>query len=110
MSLDDLGLETGATEADVLTRYKELAKAAHPDRGGSAEEFQRLQELRDKALQEVALGGSLARARLQLNALREAARGTICPRCEGSGYSMQRKVGFRTMRTVCRLCRGHGKL
>lgn len=110
MSLEALGLEAGATEIEVLTRYKELAKKAHPDQGGSANEFQKLQKLKEEALREVSFGNSLAKARIQLGALREAARGTLCPRCEGSGYSMQRKVGFRTVQTVCRLCRGNGKL
>ena len=110
MSLAELGLEPGVTEADVQARYKELAKKVHPDMGGSAEEFQRLQALRDKALDEVAFGSSLAKARLQLDALREAARGTVCPRCDGSGYSMRRQIGFRELKTICRLCRGRGKL
>lgn len=110
MSLEDLGLPSGSTEVDVQARYKELAKEAHPDRGGSTERFQKLKEQRDAALQEVRLGASLARARLQLDALREAARGTVCPRCDGSGYAMQRSVGFRTMKMVCRLCRGRGRL
>jgi len=110
MSLEALGLEPGATEAEVQARYKELAKTAHPDRGGSADEFQKLQDLRDRALREISIGESLANAKIQITALREAARGTLCPRCDGSGYSMQRKVGFRTMKTVCRLCRGKGKI
>ena len=29
---------------------------------------------------------------------------------DGSGYAMQRSVGFRTMKMVCRLCRGRGRL
>lgn len=110
MSLEFLGLTSGATEADVKARYKDLAKTAHPDRGGSVEDFQRLREALEKALQEVEYGQSLSRARLQVDALREAARGTVCPRCDGTGAAKERKVGFRTMRQICRLCRGRGKL
>ncbi len=110
MSLEALGLDGSATEADVLARYKEMAKKAHPDVGGSADEFQQLKVNKEAALQEVAFGTSLSRARLQLSALREAARGTPCPRCDGSGYSLRRQMGFREMKYVCRLCRGKGKL
>lgn len=110
MSLEYLGLDETATEADVITRYKELAKTAHPDLGGDVDQFQRLQAAKEQALIEAQHGQTLAKSRMQLNALREAARGTVCPRCDGTGYSMRRQVGFREWRTVCRLCRGRGKL
>lgn len=106
MSLEALGLDDTATEADVTSRYKELAKTAHPDGGGSSEQFQQLKEVRDEALRELSFGQSISKARLQLNALREAARGTKCPRCDGSGVGTTRRAGFRTFSTVCRLCRG----
>lgn len=110
MSLEKLGLSPEATEDDVKVRYRELARAAHPDTGGSAELFQQLKLYRDEALKEVRFGASISKARIQLNALREAARGTPCPRCDGTGYSMRRMVGFREFKTVCRLCHGKGKI
>ncbi len=106
MSLEALGLDDTATQADVIARYKELAKQAHPDAGGTVEKFQELKMLKDDALKELAFGTSIARARIQLSALREAARGTKCPRCDGTGVGTTRSAGFRTFSTVCRLCRG----
>ncbi len=111
MSLEKLGLAEDATEADVKARYRTLATEAHPDKeGGSAELFQELKGWRDEALREVSFGKSVSRARIQVDALREAARGTPCPRCDGTGYGMRRQIGFREFKTVCRLCRGKGKL
>jgi len=110
MSLEALGLPDDADEAAVRARYKELAMAAHPDRGGTAEQFQQLTELRDEALKEVSFGHTIATARLQFDALRQAARGTTCPRCDGSGKGMSRVVGFREFKTVCKLCHGKGKI
>ncbi len=110
MSLSQLDLPDDATEDDVKSRFRELARAAHPDTGGSAEKFQELKDLRDAALREVRMGVSVANARSQLRALREAARGIQCPRCDGTGASMTRQVGFRAYRAVCRLCHGKGKI
>jgi DnaJ-class molecular chaperone len=110
MSLEKLGLDPSATEDDVKARYRELAMDAHPDRGGSAERFQEVKNWRDQAIKEIGYGYTLANARSQLHALREAARGVKCPRCDGSGVGMTRQVGFRTFKTVCRLCLGKGKL
>jgi DnaJ-class molecular chaperone len=110
MSLTELGLDETATEADVKARFRELAKEAHPDQGGSAEAFHLLKAKRDAALQELQFGHSISRARLQMSALREAAKGTTCPRCDGTGVGMRRQVGFREFKTVCKLCLGKGKL
>lgn len=110
MSLSALGLDESATEEDVKAKYRELAHAAHPDKGGSVDQFHALKQARDQAIKEVKFGQTMANARLQLNALREAARGTPCPRCDGEGYSMRRMVGFREMKTVCKLCHGKGKI
>ncbi|MCR4375871.1 MAG: hypothetical protein NUW22_13575 [Acidobacteria bacterium] len=40
------------TQADILTRYKQLAVSAHPDHGGSHEQMVTLQGARDAALKE----------------------------------------------------------
>lgn len=110
MSLKALSLPEDADEAAVRARYKELVMTAHPDRGGSVEQFQQLTEHRDEALKQVKLGQTFAAAKMRLSALREAARGLPCPRCEGTGVGMRRMVGFREFKTVCKLCHGKGKL
>jgi len=110
MSLEAFNLPEDATEEQVRARYKELAKKAHPDLGGSEDEFNKLTEQLSVALKEAKFGSTLGKARMQLNALREAARGTVCPRCDGTGVSTRRQIGFREFKTVCRLCHGKGKL
>jgi len=110
VSLKALGLTEDADEAAVRARYKELAMAAHPDRGGTAEQFQQLTEWRDQALREVSMGLTLANSRSALHKLREAARGTKCPRCDGTGVRMAVQQGFRELKFPCRLCRGKGKI
>ena len=39
-----LGLKQGASEQEVKNAYKILAKKCHPDKGGSAEEFKKINE------------------------------------------------------------------
>jgi hypothetical protein len=51
-----LGLPLNYTRADVITAFRRNAKKAHPDRGGTAEMFQKLLEARDRLL--AALGTS----------------------------------------------------
>lgn len=43
-----LGLPPGATEADINKMYKKLALELHPDKGGDPEEFQELQEMKER--------------------------------------------------------------
>lgn len=45
-----LGLEPGASEAAILAAWREKAKSAHPDAGGSHEAFTALSEAKDIAL------------------------------------------------------------
>lgn len=45
-----LGVTEYATEAELHTAYRKAAQKAHPDKGGTAEEFQRLQEAYRAAL------------------------------------------------------------
>lgn len=45
-----LGVATTATEAEIMAAYREKAKKAHPDMGGSHEEFAKLSQAKDIAL------------------------------------------------------------
>jgi hypothetical protein len=49
-SLALLGISPPYNEKDVTRAYKRLAKVAHPDAGGSHDEFIRLKNARDVAL------------------------------------------------------------
>ncbi len=52
---DILGCQPNATKVIIQARYRELARTAHPDSGGSHNAMQRLNSARDKAL--ASLGG-----------------------------------------------------
>lgn len=43
-----MGLKPGASGDDVQQRYKRLALEMHPDKGGDAERFQQLQEMKER--------------------------------------------------------------
>jgi hypothetical protein len=45
-----LGVNENATEKQILDAYREKAKTAHPDRGGSSADFNRVNEAKDAAL------------------------------------------------------------
>jgi hypothetical protein len=49
-ALDLLGLTLPTTADAVRAAYRRLARTAHPDRGGDAEEFKRLTAARDDVL------------------------------------------------------------
>lgn len=46
-ALATLGLDSNATFSDVKSRYRQLANAHHPDKGGDATEFGRIQQAYD---------------------------------------------------------------
>lgn len=48
--LTTLGLNQPYTRRDALSAYRRLAKIAHPDKGGSSQEFTRLKSAYDTAL------------------------------------------------------------
>jgi hypothetical protein len=48
--LRTFGLELPCTEEEVLAAYRELAKTAHPDRGGDLQQFLQLQKHFEQAL------------------------------------------------------------
>ena len=41
---DVLGLTKDASEADIRKAYRKLAREHHPDKGGDAEKFKKVQE------------------------------------------------------------------
>jgi hypothetical protein len=45
-----LGVSDGATEKQILDAYRDKAKIAHPDHGGSSADFNRITEAKDTAL------------------------------------------------------------
>jgi hypothetical protein len=53
-SLEVLGLEGGADSEAITSAYLRLAKEFHPDHGGNAEDFKRLQEAYETAMSSVA--------------------------------------------------------
>jgi hypothetical protein len=60
-ALTALGLAPTASLDDVERAYRELAKQAHPDRGGNVEQFKRLQTIYEQAKRQAARrGGSSA--------------------------------------------------
>jgi hypothetical protein len=48
-----LGIRSDASEAEIRQRYRELARTCHPDRGGDAREFIRLQNAYQAMLEAV---------------------------------------------------------
>jgi hypothetical protein len=58
-ALRALGLAPTATLEDVERAYRELAKQAHPDRGGNVELFKRLQVIYEQAKRQASRGGRL---------------------------------------------------
>lgn len=53
-ALNALGLAPTATLEEVERAYRELAKQAHPDRGGDVEQFKRLQAAYERAKRQAA--------------------------------------------------------
>lgn len=49
-SFELLGLSTDATKEDVQSKYRELSKIHHPDKGGSQDKFIELTEAKNKCL------------------------------------------------------------
>lgn len=59
-ALTTLGLPPTASLDEVERAYRELAKQAHPDRGGNVEQFKRLQAIYEQAKLQAARRGSSA--------------------------------------------------
>lgn len=78
-SLEVLGLQPGASEADIRFAYKRLAAKHHPDKGGDAAEFQRI-----------------------VTAYKVLTR-SVCADCGGDGFIYVRNGSF-TRKTECPTC------
>lgn len=74
-----LGISPGATDDEIRAAYKRAAMKHHPDRGGSSEAFQAVQD---------------AYAALQ---------NRVCPDCGGKGFTTTRQ-GFFVSKTPCPKC------
>ena len=87
---DVLGVKDLSTQspADLQRIYRDRARTAHPDGGGSAEAFNRLRVAYVLALSEAEAAG--------------------CPDCNGTGR-MKFVGGFSMASYVCETCHGSGK-
>lgn len=89
-SFELLGLPDSATSKQVKARWRELAGKLHPDRGGNADEFDRM----NKAYKE-----ALAEAELPLT----------CQNCNGTGR-VKIIQGFAMLTMNCAECGGSGAI
>ncbi len=53
--LNDLEFSTYPTEQELKTRYRELAKKYHPDKGGNAKDFEKISKAYNEALKIIKL-------------------------------------------------------
>lgn len=84
-----LGLPPSASLDAVKDKYRRLSMIHHPDRGGDAETFSRL----NKAYKEAIVIAQEPRQ---------------CAACSGSGKTIQ-SFGFNTVTINCRFCAGSGQ-
>ena len=74
-----LGIPPEATDNEIHAAYRRAAMQHHPDRGGSPELFQTIQEAY------------------------EALQNRVCPDCGGKGFTTTRQ-GFFVSKTPCPKC------
>lgn len=98
-SLALIGLET-LDEETVNFAYKTMAKISHPDAGGSAEAFARVERAKHVLLAWLAKKPEAA----------QASAGEPCPLCGGRGKFHQRSGFKRGMLRQCPSCQGHGEV
>lgn len=85
-----LGLQPTATTEQVKQRWRQLASEHHPDRGGSADDFDRYRKA-------------------YLLALKDAVEPLVCQECGGTGkIDVQR--GFHLVKLPCDRCGGAGEV
>lgn len=82
---DVLGLSVEASPDEIDARFRELAKTAHPDRGGSTDAIDELTEARRVA--------------------KDTAYRLRCPECGGTGKTNV-SAGFHVVWKTCPACHG----
>lgn len=85
-----LGIPKDSTREQIDTAYREKVRSAHPDRGGTPEEFNRVTKAREQALEEWRLN---ERIRIK------------CKTCMDTG-KVTRTHGVHTMKMTCPDCSG----
>lgn len=90
-----LGVDEDTPYHGIRARYRALALDAHPDRGGGADQFQRLHE-------------AYSIASCNVYAPAEKPRIQRCGVCGGSGRITTTR-GFATVSKRCTICHGKGK-
>lgn len=88
--LQILGLDEDATVEEIRTAWKTFAWSNHPDRGGDAQEFTRVNRAYHAAMQ-------------------RAHQPRRCPECNGSGHTIEMN-GFDSIKLICQVCGGEGKV
>jgi hypothetical protein len=79
-----LGVGKNPTIDEVKKAWRELAKTLHPDHGGDAAEFHRMNHIYQQAL-------------------RVASLPKVCVICKGT-KKINKTVGFHTLKIPCPLC------
>jgi DnaJ-class molecular chaperone len=83
-----LGLASDAGAAQARAAYRRLAALAHPDHGGSAEEFRRLNDSYRAVLRDI--------------------DHRVCEVCSGTGRVLVTRH-LRSTTITCSVCRGAGR-
>lgn len=92
-ALSALGLGNTFTSDQLRAAYRAAAKRAHPDAGGSAEQFQQV---------------TLAHSTLAKGPKRKAHDPrAVCPTCDGNGWVVRARA-WRAVRARCPACKGTG--
>lgn len=89
--LEILGLPEGATKQEVRDAARPLMSMAHPDKGGTTDEFNRVRKAFEQALEEAP----------------DDRDPEPCPVCKGT-RTVKLVSGFSIMDIVCSECMGSG--
>lgn len=87
-------------EADITRRYRKMAQFLHPDRGGDANEFVKLDRAKCILVAWVNRPAAKPDTSMPKN---------TCPMCKGEGRRTLAR-GFKTMTMVCGTCKGAGEI
>lgn len=104
-----LGLNAGFTADDVKAAHRRLARQHHPDLGGDADTFRRIQEaferLRGAGSNGNGSGATTVCGRSVAELGRRDRYAPACESCSGRGYSTEYEDARRT---TCHRCAGRG--